>query len=114
MSKPARTFKARAFVSLVMVLAGLGLPVTGIVNHALGFAPLTVERHAWMSAHNALGALFVVCALWHVVLNRRALAGHLKDAVARMPALSRELLLASAVVAVTLLFFVGHAVHAGH
>lgn len=114
MGNPARAFKHRAFVAMVMVVSGLALPVTGIVNHVYGFAPLSVERHAWMSAHNALGLLFVVFSVWHVMLNRRALWGHIRTAAAGVSMVSREAVVAGSVVAVTLALFVGHALHAGH
>jgi hypothetical protein len=100
-------------VAIIVGIAGLGLPVTGIVNHFLAMSPLTVGHHAWMSAHNVLGILFVVFSLWHVVLNRRALWLHVKSGRDRIPAFSREAVLAGTVVAVTLLVFVGHAFHAG-
>lgn len=114
MGNSARAFRHRAFVAMVMVFSGLALPVTGIANHFYGFAPLSVERHAWMSAHNALGLLFVVFSIWHVVLNRKALWSHVRTTAARVPTMSREAILAGSVVAVMLALFVGHAFHAGH
>jgi hypothetical protein len=114
MGNPARAFKHRAFVAMVMVFSGFALPVTGIANHFYGFAPLSVERHAWMSAHNALGLLFVVFSIWHAVLNRRALWSHVRNTAAHVPIVSREAILAGSVVAVMLVLFVGHAFHAGH
>jgi len=111
--KTGKRLNPRAFTAMMMVFSGVGLPVTGIVNHAYGFAPLSVERHAWMSAHNALGVLFVVFSIWHIVLNRRALWNHLRSTALRIPATSREAMLAGCVVAITLLVFVGHAFHAG-
>lgn len=114
METPSKAFKHRAFVAAVMVFSGLALPVTGIINHLYGFAPLSVERHACMSAHNALGLLFVGFSTWRVVLNRKALWRHVRDTTATLPAMSREAMLAGAVVAMTLLLFVGHALHAGH
>ncbi len=106
-------FNLRAFVSLMIAATGLGLPVTGVFNHVYGFAPLTLERHAWMSAHNVLGVLFVGFSVWHVVLNRRALWRHLSSTAARLPALSREALVAGAIVAAAVAAVVGHALHAG-
>jgi len=103
----------RALVALVIGLSGLGLPVTGLVNHFYGFSPPSLERHAWMSAHNALGVLFVVFSIFHIVLNRRALLNHIKNKASQLPAVSRELVLAGTVVAATLLLLVGHAFHAG-
>lgn len=114
MDQISRKFNTRAFVALGMVFAGLGLPVTGVVNHLYGLAPMTVTRHAWMSAHNILGLLFVVFAIWHVVLNRRALWSHLRSGAARVPAFSREVALAGSVVGLLLLLFVGHAFHVGN
>ncbi len=109
MNQTDRTFQHRAFVAMVMVLSGLALPVTGFVNHFYGFDPPSVERHAWMSAHNSLGLLFVVFSIWHVVLNRRVLWNHVLSTATRIPAMSREAAIASAVVAGVLLLFVGHA-----
>jgi len=114
MGNPARAFRRRAFVAMVMVFSGLALPVTGIANHFYGFAPPSAERHAWMSAHNALGLLFVVFSIWHVVLNRNALWSHVRNTAAHVPRVSREAILAGSVVAVVLALFVGHAFHAGH
>ena len=108
-----RKLNRRAFVALMVCFSGLGLPVTGIANHIYGLSPLTVERHAWMSAHNSLGILFVVFSIWHIVLNRRALWIYVKSAAGRIPAVSREAVLAGTVVALALLLFVGHAFHVG-
>jgi hypothetical protein len=114
MGRPARAFKHRAFVAMGMVFSGLALPVTGIANHFYGLAPLSVERHAWMSAHNALGLLFVAFSIWHVVLNRKALWSHVRKTAAQVPMVSREAMLAGSVVAVMLVPVVGHAIHAAH
>jgi hypothetical protein len=114
MDKPNRTFEYRTFAAIGMVLSGLALPVTGIANHFFACTPPSVGSHAWMSAHNALGILFVVFSIWHVALNRMALWKHLRNAASRIPGMSREALLAGAVVTLTLVLFVGHAFHAGH
>lgn len=111
MDELERKFNLRAFTALMSAFSGLGLPVTGLVNHLYGFAPMSVERHAWMSAHNGLALLFTVFAVWHVVLNRRALWSYLRRPRARRP--NREAVVAGAVVALALLVFVGHAFHAG-
>ena len=108
-----RKFNLRTFAVLMITFSGLGLPVTGLANHLYGFAPPSVERHAWMSAHNVLALLFTVFAVWHVILNRRALWNHLQGLTARLPRAHREAVVAGAVVAVALLVFVGHAFHAG-
>jgi len=113
MGTPARTFKHRAFVAMVMVFSGVALPATGIANHSYGFAPPSLARHAWMSAHNGLGLLFVAFSIWHIALNRKVLWNHMRNAAAQFPTVSREALLAGSVTAVVLALFVGHAFQAG-
>ena len=113
MSRTTRKFNVRAFAALMTAFSGFGLPLTGLANHVYGFSPLTVARHAWMSAHTALGILFTVFMIWHAVLNRRALWNYMKSVVGRCPALSREAAIAGVVVTAVLLLFVGHAFHAG-
>jgi hypothetical protein len=56
------SFDVRAFVALTATIAGLGLPVSGYVNHLFQIDPMTIQRHAWMSAHNILGVIFAVFA----------------------------------------------------
>ncbi|MBW2621615.1 MAG: DUF4405 domain-containing protein [Deltaproteobacteria bacterium] len=105
-----KTFNKRAFVAFVAALAGLGLPVTGLANYFLRMDPLTLQHHAWMSAHNSLGVLFTVFAVWPAILNRRALIKHARGIGPRLPGVRRETVYAVVLVAVTLFIFVGHAV----
>jgi hypothetical protein len=102
-------FNPRAFTVLLMTACAVALPVTGYENHSLGFEPMTVSRHAWMSAHNAVGVLFIVCAAWHVALNRRALLYHIRGAGAALSAPSRGALVGCILVALFLVLLVGHA-----
>jgi hypothetical protein len=104
-------FDPRAFTVLMMVACIAALPVTGYFNHVLGFDGITVSRHAWMSAHNAIGALFVVFATWHTLLNRRALLRHARTAVGALPSVSRGALVGCALVALFLFVAIGHALH---
>lgn len=112
MDTPRNTKKLnmRAFVALTIALCCVGLPLTGLFNHAYGLS-LTVARHAWMSAHNALGILFVAFCIWHVLLNRRAFLKYLRGTISRMRGMSREFVLAGSLVGVTMLISVGHALH---
>jgi hypothetical protein len=103
------SFNARAFVALTATIAGLGLPVSGYVNHLFQMDSMTIQRHAWMSAHIILGVIFTVFAIWHAILNRRALFNHVKDISTRIPFIRREVIFAISVVALGLFFFVGHA-----
>jgi hypothetical protein len=104
-----RNFNKRAFVALMIAFTGVCLPVSGLLNHLHQFEPLTTARHAWMAAHNAMGILFAVSVTWHLVLNRRMLGVHLRSAAAKVPRVSREAMLAGAIVALVLALAVGHA-----
>ena len=106
-------FNARAFWSVLAAFTVAGLPWTGIENHLHQSEPLTLERHAWMAAHNVLATLFVVAVAAHVVLNWRPLVRHLRSLPARLVPLSREALTALALAAALLLLSVGHAFLAG-
>jgi len=103
------SFDVRAFVALTATIAGLGLPVSGYVNHLFQIDPMTIQRHAWMSTHNILGVIFAVFAIWHAILNRHALFNHVKGTFTRIPFIRREAIFAISVVALGLFFFVGHA-----
>lgn len=87
-----RPFNGRAFVALMAAISGIALPVTGLGNHLSQAHPLTNPYHAWMSAHNSLGVVFCVFAIWHAVLHRRALLKHLRGVEPRVPGGSREVL----------------------
>jgi hypothetical protein len=89
------------------VLSGIGLPLSGLANHILGFDALTVQRHAWMAAHNMMGIVFAVFVGWHIALNWRPLTNHMRAAAGALP--RRETVLAGAIVAGLLTLAVGHA-----
>lgn len=109
MERGKNKFNIRAFVALVIAFCCLGLPITGIANHVYGFSVLTVTRHAWMTAHNILGILFTIFSIWHIVLNRKALLNYIKVFTPPVPFVSRETVLAGALVTLILAFSIGHA-----
>ena len=94
-----------------MVFSGIGLPITGVANHLTGMESLTVQRHAWMSAHNVLALMFSVFCVWHIILNRSALGRHLREAASRAAAISRETACAAALVFGVAFIFISHAFH---
>jgi len=108
MNERSGAFGFRTFVTLVIAVTGVSLPVSGIANHVTGFEPLTATRHVWLAVHNGLRMLFVVFSVWHIALNFRALGGHAQRAARRVFPPSREVLLAVAVASFTLLVSVGH------
>ncbi|MBU0529757.1 DUF4405 domain-containing protein, partial [bacterium] len=68
-----KRFNKRAFISMGMFVSGLGLPISGVMNHFLAYDTKTIERHAWMSVHNILGLLFIIFAILHIIYNWNAL-----------------------------------------
>ena len=111
MERKSSQFSIRGFSAIILAVATLGLPVTGVANHVYGFSGLDVTRHAWMAAHNALGTLFMIAAALHLVLNRRALIAHMRKVSADIFRMRREALWACGATALLLLVAVGHAFH---
>ncbi len=108
-----RPFRYRAFVAIVATLTGLSLPISGFMNHYYQFAPFGVERHFWMSLHNSAAILFAVFAIWHGILNRKALLQHLKGNWLKLRAVSRESIYALLLVSVLVGLISSHAFHVG-
>ena len=108
MNEPKKKLNVRAFVALMIGFCGVGLPVTGVVNHLNEFSLFSVAGHAWHSSHNVLGVLFVVFSIWHIVINRRPLWNYIRSKASGVPSVSREFVLAGIIVASLLVVFVGH------
>ena len=106
-------FNKRAFVALTAAISGIGLPLSGLVNHQLQSHPIVLHRHAWMAAHWSLGIVFALFVVWHAILNRRVLFKHVKWSTSKSPAFSRELLSAAALVSIPVYLSVLHAYIAG-
>jgi hypothetical protein len=85
MNEPNKKLNVRAFGALMIGFCGVGLPVTGVVNHLNEFSPVLVEGHAWHSSHNVLGVLFLVFSFWHIVLNRRPLWNYIRSKASGFP-----------------------------
>jgi ferredoxin len=105
-----REFNRRGFISLSMFIAGLILPVSGLLNHQLGFMGMTQERHFWMAVHNSAAAMFVILGVLHVVQNWKALVHHAKAIRDRV--ISKEAVAAVGVVCLTVALIASHALHA--
>jgi hypothetical protein len=110
-TETAKLFNQHAFTALGASLSGLGLPFTGLANHIYQLDSMTLPRHAWMSAHNTLGILFLFFVIWHIVLNRRTLAKYVRGFTAGRGFASREAICATVIVVFFVSFFVGHAFH---
>ena len=104
-------FNWRGFVILTATVTGLGLPITGLANHLHQLEPIvSFSRHAWMSAHNILGVLFLVSTVSHAIFNRRILLNYVRGHAARS-GIGREAVGVIVLVAVMLFVAVGHAFH---
>jgi NAD-dependent dihydropyrimidine dehydrogenase PreA subunit len=77
LKKVKAKFNTRAFVSIAMLISGLLLPVSGVMNHNLQFELLTTQRHFWMSVHNMSAFLFTTFTIIHIILNRKVLKNYL-------------------------------------
>lgn len=109
---PAREPKwnQRRFISLGALFSGLALPITGIGDHIARHEPDSSAPQAstaWVVAHVAIGALFVVFATWHAVLNRRSVLKYLRSRVRRPALPSIEALAALGLVGAALALAVG-------
>ncbi len=111
MDSPAekKTFNKRAFVSVALCISGLILPVSGIMNHELQFAGLTMARHFWMSVHNMSAILFVGFLIAHLSFNWKALVHYMKTMKGAV--ISKETIAALATVVVVVGLFASHALH---
>ena len=97
----------RRFISLGALFSGLALPITGLGDHLTRHSAGPHAGIEWVVAHVVIGSLFVVFAIWHAVLNRRALVTYLRGRVVRQAVPSREALAALALVGGTLALAVG-------
>ncbi len=104
-----KQFNRRAFVSVALCISGLILPVSGIMNHELQFAGLTVARHFWMSVHNMSAALFVGFLIAHLSYNWRALVHYMRRMKGSV--ISKETITAIVLVAGVVGVFASHALH---
>ena len=103
----------RAFSALMAGFSALCLPVSGLALHFLAGAPLTPNQHAWMAVHTVLGVVFVVFAIWHVVINRRGLLNSFRRVCAGGFDVRREVWLSLTILGVLVLLAAGHAGIAG-
>jgi hypothetical protein len=100
-------FNKRAFYSSVMLISGIILPVSGIMNHKMGFDGLSTARHFWMSVHNVSALLFTIFVVLHIKLNWKPLNSYLNKA--RSVIISRETIYAVLLVVVLVGLFSMHA-----
>jgi len=104
-----KSFNKRAFISTAMLLSGLILPFSGIMNHNLQFDKLDVERHFWMTAHNTASILFVIFSILHISLNWKILINYVKKA--KETFISKEVMTAVILIIIFVGLISSHAFH---
>jgi hypothetical protein len=103
---PSHNLDKKAFVSSGLLLTGIGLPVSAIINHFLALRPFSTQRHIWMSANEVLAVLFLFFALFHISLNRKSIFKSLR--IYSVKIFSKELLIASVLIFALLFAAVFH------
>jgi hypothetical protein len=102
----------RALTALVSLISGAGLPFTGLAVHMLKSDSAAGTLHACTVAHEILGLVFTVSTVWHVILNRKALARHIRHCPGRASRMSREVVWAVVLVGAMLLAGLSHTLFA--
>jgi len=102
-------FNKRAFISTVMFISAIGLPISGIMNHYLAFDILSSEKHLWMSVHNISGIIFTIFAIWHIILNWHQLINYVKKKTQTV--ISKEFIAGVSLVFVLLFITILHTFH---
>lgn len=106
-----KSFNLRGFFVLISIVAGLGLPITGLANHMLQMTPpFSFSRHTAMAAHTILGILFMASTVSHAIFNRRTLINHVRKHSCR-PGITREAVSAIVLVGIMLFIAVSHVFH---
>jgi hypothetical protein len=103
-----RTFNHRAFVAMMTALMGICLPVSGLILHAYSHNRIVAGRHAWVMMHIVAGTLFLVFAVWHIILNRRPLLRYITSSAAGSLPLSREAGLAILIAVALIVLIISH------
>ncbi len=98
----------RAIIALVSLISGAGLPFTGLAVHMLKSDSTNGAHHSFIVMHELLGLMFTVSTIWHVILNRQALVGHIWRSSGRAGRVSREAVWAVALVSAMLLMGLSH------
>jgi hypothetical protein len=106
--KPDKKLNKRALVALTALISGIGLPFTGLAVHLLRSNSPHGAGHAWMSTHEALGIIFSVSTIWHIILNRKGLVSHIRHCAGHVAHVSKEFLWATALVGMMLLMALSH------
>ena len=81
------------------------------MNHYSQFDMMTTERHFWMAVHNMSATLFCIFALFHLTYNWKALMNYTKKI--KSVRISREFVVACALVLFLVGVYSSHAFHVG-
>jgi hypothetical protein len=69
----SKDFNKRKWVTSLMALSFIGLPVSGVMLHLARHAASAELIHVWMIVHNSLGLLFLLSGCMHIVFNFKSI-----------------------------------------
>lgn len=104
--KTKKKFNMRAFASAGLIISGLSMPFTGLMNHLTGFDGITASRHFWMTVHIIPCILFTIFSFIHIILNRHSIWNYInlfKKAITK-----KEVVLAFSIVIFITALFASH------
>ncbi|HRS96154.1 MAG TPA: DUF4405 domain-containing protein [Candidatus Latescibacteria bacterium] len=101
----------RPLVSVALFCAGVWLVPSGIALHFASHDGATRWSHLFMTIHNTASFLFLIAAVVHVVLNRKALAHYVNAKVGEYSRFKTELLVAIGGVSAFVVLIALHALH---
>jgi len=107
--KPA--ISVRPLASVALFCAGLWLVPSGIALHLASHEGNTRWSHLFMTIHNTASFLFLIAAVVHVIVNRKALAHYLTAKVGEYARFKRELLIGVLGVSAVVVLIASHALH---
>ena len=98
-------FDIRAFVTCMLLLSFIGLPITGYIPHLIPRGGDRTIPHLLMAMHNVLGIMFIITGTIHLGYNYRGIKSGIVSGSGSFPFFSRETIAAVlASIAITVLF----------
>lgn len=108
MKMKEKRFDKRAFVTCILLLSFIGLPITGFAPHLIAHGGDRTIPHLLMAMHNVLGIIFVITGIIHVGYNYRWIKRGIAGWNGAFPFLSKEPLAAVLIVFAVVAAISGH------
>jgi len=94
-----KKFNWRAFVSVLTAISCIGMTFSGVILFVVppgrianwsGWTLMLLTKHQWSALHLWFSLIFVVVAIWHLLLNWKPFINYFKDKASRTFALRLE------------------------